>query len=204
MSTLVSSSPSWQMTTDFFISLHYTEFASTIFWKTTPYHEVPTSKLHCWYGVFGVMYCAIFPSEMVCSIASKQLNFGLIWPCHILPVLHFSNFKWSLTWFLFSNDVLRGEHRIQAMTIECITYSFVVFFLFVNVNCFYSSVSNLARHTRSWLVYDQMMFSPFSDHGSNSTHRYIQKFRNPVTNSLIMFCNNNQSLFIWHLLYSKM
>ena len=40
--------------------------------KNIPHHDVPTSKLHCWYGVFGVMCSAICPLKMVCITASKE------------------------------------------------------------------------------------------------------------------------------------
>lgn len=69
-------------------SFNYVKFASTVCWKAAPHHDVPTSKLHCWYGVFRVMCSAICPPNMVCIMASKEFNFALIWPDYILPVFH--------------------------------------------------------------------------------------------------------------------
>ena len=71
-----------------FPSFNYMKSASTICWKTAPHHDVPTSKLHCWYSVFGMMCGAISPPNMVCAVTSKEFNFGLICPDYILPVFH--------------------------------------------------------------------------------------------------------------------
>lgn len=43
-------------------SISYMKYASTVCWKTASHQDVPTSKLHCWFGVFGAM-CSHFSSK---------------------------------------------------------------------------------------------------------------------------------------------
>lgn len=73
---------------------YYIKSASTMFWKTTPQHEVLTFKRHSGYGVSGVMCNAISSPNMkkpnifskTLAVTSKKFNFGLIWPTYILAV----------------------------------------------------------------------------------------------------------------------
>lgn len=58
-------------------------------------------------------------------------------------------------------------------------------------NSFYTSVRNLVRSTRSRPIYGKMMFFPLPEHGANSAHWNIQKFRILfVTHAISMFCNS--------------
>ena len=38
-------------------------------------------------GVLGVIFSMFLPPNMASQVDAKELNFGLIWPDHILPSL---------------------------------------------------------------------------------------------------------------------
>lgn len=146
------------------------------------------------------MQC-FWPSNMVCIVASTELNFGLIWPEYILPVFHrrqqstVSMLQKAVWWLCIQATA------VTYFLLNICTDWFQVFqqlstsspwLLDSSDNSFQPSVWNLAGSTWLWQAYSEIIFFPLPGYGLNSVHWNFQWFRNSsVTKAISMFCNNN-------------
>lgn len=80
-----------------------------VFWNTVTHHHVPTSKLHCWCGVTGVLCGAIWSPDISSSIL---ISFDQTIFCQYFTGLSKScaaNIKHASICFFFSNGVFHGQ-----------------------------------------------------------------------------------------------
>ena len=118
-------------------SFNYMKFASIVCWKTAPHHDVPTSKLHCWYGVFWVMCCAIWPLNMVCTVWHPKSSI-LVSSDQTIFSQYFTDLSKSKC-FSFSNWVLPGDRAYRPWWLSALLIVFFESIIPANSRSFWRS-----------------------------------------------------------------